>query len=240
MFARNRDPREIIFAVLGALVLMGTFVFKEMLLDTLKESMQKVHVALGDYQQYRRYEQLLEQLKDDNPLSDDRPRTLDRDFVNTRWKELYNWMELYKGNLTEADKLCKGLLASHLITPARLKSCTDWQQSISGYLNHISAEIEGVSALIQGAIGVTDIELKNGQVLEQADTALGGTRFKEAQLEIVIQDGDSLVSQVGEDVDKKEVVVTIYTYCTWILFGLGLTLAVVGKIFRVPGVDSVE
>jgi hypothetical protein len=60
-----------------------------MLLDTLKESMQKVHVALGDYQQYRRYEQVLEQLKDDNPLSDEQPRTLDRDFVNTRWKELY-------------------------------------------------------------------------------------------------------------------------------------------------------
>jgi hypothetical protein len=235
----KRDPKEIVFAVLGALVLMGTFVFKEMLLDTLKVSMQKASVALADYQQYRRYEQLLEHLKADNPLNDQPPSTLDRNFVTTRWKELFDWMELYKANQTEAGKLCKGLLTSNVLNPTDLKSCTDWQQQISGYLDHISEEIEGESEQIKAASGKTDMENKYSQYLEHANTALVGTEFKEGQLEIVIRNGDSLVSQLSEDVNKKDSLVTFYTYCTWILFGLGLTLAVVGKIFRIPGVDSV-
>jgi hypothetical protein len=236
----KRDPREIVFAVVGALVLMGTFVFKEMLLDTLKGSMQKAYVALGEYQQYRRYEQLLEHLKADNPLTDESPHTLGRAFVYTRWNELNNWMEIYKGNQTEVDKLCKSLLASHLMSPSGLKSCADWQQNISGYLNHISSELNDQSEKLKGTIGQTDAQLKSSQFLDDADTALGGTRSKEGELEVVIRDGDSLVSQLGEEVNKKELLVTVYTYCTWILFGLGLALAVVGKIFRIPGVGSAE
>ena len=45
--------------------------------------------------------------------------------------------------------------------------------------------------------------------------------------------------ELRAQVDAQEWKVTLYTYVTWILFGVGLSLALIGKIFRIPGTESV-
>ena len=242
--SKRRDIREIIFAVLGALILLGTFVFKEILLDPLKDSMSRVQTSIGDFRQYRRYMLLVETIRNDNPFtSEARPHRVDTSYVMDRWRELNELSQLYQDTQSEIVKVGKVLRSSRLVDAKKLETFTLWQTTTSNSLDQIEQELKDLLEKTPQILADTKLESKRKDLtdlLSGADDALETITNHAGVLEAGIRNFELFFDQASDDIAAKEHRIKLYTYCTWAFFALGLALAVMGKIFHVSGVDAVE
>jgi hypothetical protein len=223
--SKKRSASAILFAVLGALVLMSTFVFKEVLLEPLKEDMNKTSAAISAFEDGSN----LLRIADAIPAMRT-PQWLDtpENFAGEHFfqRVIAIWGTTGLGVLRyELSRRLEDRLSKRVIYEISIKDLSDRNDHMRTEMEHCHNSISEKQDSITDEKQMRDLEEEVEKCLSAIQTDFGVTLGQTIELK----------GQVDAQVWR----LTLYSYVTWILFGLGLSLALIGKIFHIPGMDSV-
>jgi hypothetical protein len=225
IMARKRSTREVAFATLGALVLMSTFVFKEVLLEPLKEAMSRTSVAIAEFDDASNIVSIADQIQD---LSAAQLANAAETVPGMRLQRriLALWGSIGVGVLRyELSRRLEEGLSKRVIYKGSFDQLSDRNRVIKEELDDCHSLIKETQDSIDNETQVRGLEEKVERCRQQVQTDFGVTLGQTIELRA--------------QVDHYEWRVTLYTYVTWMLFGAGLSLALAGKIFHISGVESV-
>jgi hypothetical protein len=210
---QKRDKREILYSILGALVLLGGFVFKEVLLDPLKEGLADARSLIAQYE-------LTSDITQIGGLSDFSPPEVPDDqsgvILDRILDEDERQQAAYKISKHLEEELPKDIVDSKLLK--QLSEASDKVAKSVGFE-------KGRSMYLMLSMAA---DLKDERIARKRQEATAD-ELSEVRKQVVM---------IDESVKGQKWKVNLYTYCTWILFGVGLTLAVIGRIFHIPGLES--
>jgi hypothetical protein len=209
----KRDKREILFSILGASILFGTFVFKEVLLDPLKEGMSEARTLIAQYELTSDVLQMGGSADFSPPEKpdDESDATLNRISDEDDKQEA-----AYKVSKNLEQELPKEIVGAKLMT----------QLSQANDKVFKSVQFEKTRAVYLWLSLQADPKDEKIARKRQQATA---SQLSDVRDQVVL---------IKESIQAHKWKVTLYTYCTWTLFAIGLTLAVIGKIFHIPGLES--
>jgi hypothetical protein len=241
----KRHSKEVVFAVLGALLLLGTFVIKDVLLDTLKESVGIAQTTISNFQQYRRYQGLVDQVRDAE--IERYTETVNEEFVLRKCATADALNSVYQSDKTESENLSATLSKTKLFRPERLDALQKWMKDLDDDLASSNSTVDYLDKVTEQLINLPSWDdmlhpanqaNHRQEVIENASETINRAFIVQKKIRNDLDKSGVILHLFEQDLEAKEWWVNFYTNCTWTLFGLGLSLAVIGKIFRIPGTDS--
>ena len=222
---KKRSAAELFFAALGALVLMSTFVFKEVLLEPLKDAMNKSSAAISAFEEGSNLVRIADEV---HAMRAPQDMSAPEGFYGEHYlqRQIILWAATGLGSLrSELGKRLEDGLSKQVIYASSLKDLSDRNEHIQSTLENCHSSLSEKGDFISDERQMKDLE-------DEVKKCVG---------DIQVQFGKTLGQTVEfkGQVEAHEWTVAFYTYVTWTLFGVGLTLAVIGKIFHIPGMDSV-